>query len=109
MAESHDLDEAIFGEPSALFDHVIEHHRDLRHWSSDVDEAKEKKIEKHFAPRRHSITRGRVVLIVHGSTQSSCAAACSSSIFARFGVIVAKTKQGGWHQIKFLSSKEDRH
>ena len=92
MAESHDFDEAIFGEPSALLHHVIEHHRDLRHRAADVDEAKEEKIEKHFAPRRHSIVWGRVVLIVHGSTQGSCAAALWSSIFARFRVIVAKTK-----------------
>jgi hypothetical protein len=32
---------------------VIEHHRDLRHWPADVDEAEEQKIEKYFAPRRH--------------------------------------------------------
>ena len=92
MAESHDFDEAIFGEPSALFHHVIEHHRDLRHRAADVDEAKEEKIQKHFAPRRHLIARGCVVLIVHGSTQGSCTAALWSSIFARFRVIVAKTK-----------------
>jgi hypothetical protein len=36
---------------------------------------------------------GRVVLIVHGSTQGSCAAAALwSSIFAWFRVIVAETK-----------------
>jgi hypothetical protein len=44
MAESHDFDEAIFGEPLALLHHVIEHHRDLRHRPADVNEAKEKKI-----------------------------------------------------------------
>ena len=92
MAESHDFDEAIFGEPAALLHHVIEHHRDLRHRPADVDEAKEEEIEKHFAPRRHLIAWGRVVLIVHGSTQGSFAAALWSSIFARFRVIVAKTK-----------------
>ena len=31
---------------------MIEHHRNLRHRATDVDEAKEEKIEKHFAPRR---------------------------------------------------------
>jgi hypothetical protein len=50
VAESHDFDEAIFGEPSALLHHVIEHHRDLRYGPADVDETKEEKIEKHFAP-----------------------------------------------------------
>jgi hypothetical protein len=39
MTESHDLDEAILEEPSALLDHVIEHHRDLRHRSADIHEA----------------------------------------------------------------------
>lgn len=53
MAESHDLDETIFGQPPAPFDHVIEHHRDLRNRTADVDEAEEEKIKKHFAPRRH--------------------------------------------------------
>jgi hypothetical protein len=93
VAESHDFDEAIFGEPSALLHHVIEHHRDLRYRPADVDEAKEEKIQEHFAPRRHSIAWGCVVLIVHGSTQGSCAAALWSSIFARFRAIVARCRE----------------
>ena len=59
--------------------------------------------------QRHLIVWGRVVLIVHGSTQGSCAAARSSSTFARFRVIVATTKKRGWHHIKFLSSKKAGH
>jgi hypothetical protein len=55
VTEGHDFDEAIFGEPPALLHHVIEHHRDLRYRSADVDEAKEEKIQKHFAPGRHLI------------------------------------------------------
>jgi hypothetical protein len=50
VTESHDLDEAIFGQPMALFHHVIEHHCDLRDRPPDVDEAEKEKIEKHFAP-----------------------------------------------------------
>ena len=68
MAESHDFDEPIFGEPSALLHHVIAHNRDLRHRSADVDEAKEEEIQKHFAPRRHSIGGLRGILTGHGLT-----------------------------------------
>ena len=68
MTESHDLDESIFGEPSALFHHVVEHHGDLRHRPADVDEAKEEKIKKHFPPRRHSIAGLGGILTGHELT-----------------------------------------
>jgi len=64
VAERHDFDEAIFGEPSALLHHVIEHHRDLRHRAADVHEAKEEKIEKHFAPRRHPVLCVAIVRLI---------------------------------------------
>ena len=64
MAESHDLDEAILGQPMALFDHVIEHHRDLRDRSADIDEAEKEKIEKHFPPRGHLIVRVGITLLI---------------------------------------------
>jgi hypothetical protein len=48
----------------ALFHHVIKHHRDLRDWSADVDEAEKQKIEKHFAPRRHLMVCVGIVLLI---------------------------------------------
>src|SRR4029077_2137473 len=46
MTKSHDLDESIFGKPTALFHHVMEQHRDLRPRPADVDEAEKQKIQK---------------------------------------------------------------
>jgi hypothetical protein len=34
----------------ALFDHVIEHHRDLRDRAADINETEKEKVEKHLAP-----------------------------------------------------------
>ncbi len=65
MAESHDLDEPVFGQPLALFHHVIKHHRDLRDWSADIDEAEEQKVEKHFAPRRHLMVCVGITLLTY--------------------------------------------
>ena len=65
MTESHDLDKAIFGEPLTLFDHVIEHHRDLRYGPADVDETEEKKIEKYLTPRRYVVAPVALLDLVH--------------------------------------------
>jgi hypothetical protein len=62
VAESHDLDETILGQPPALLDHVIEHHRDLRDRPANVDETQKEKVEKHFAPRRHLMVCVGIVL-----------------------------------------------
>ena len=72
VAEGHDLDEAILGEPPALFHHVIEHHGDLRHWTADIDETEKEKIKKHFAPRRHLMIRGTIVLLSMRSRHRRC-------------------------------------
>src|SRR2546425_8400630 len=53
MGEAHDLDEAILGHPVTALDHLIEHHGDLRHRTTDVDEAQHEKVEKHLAGRGH--------------------------------------------------------
>jgi len=52
LAESHDFDEAIFGEPSG-FSPLIESIGDLPPRAADVDDPR-KKTYKTFAPRRHS-------------------------------------------------------
>jgi len=64
MAKSHDFDEAILGQPPALFHHVIKHHRDLRDRPTDVDETEKQKIEKHLAPRRHLVIGVEIVLLI---------------------------------------------
>jgi hypothetical protein len=64
MTESHDLDEPILGQPSSLFDHVIEHHRDLRDGAADVNETEKEKVKKHFVPRRHLVVRVGLVLLI---------------------------------------------
>ena len=75
MTKGHDPDEPVFREPSALLDHVIEHHRDLRDRPPDIDETEEEKIEKYFAPRWYLIAplcitlfgrRGDFVSPLHG-------------------------------------------
>src|ERR1051325_5745618 len=53
VTESHDLYKAIFRKPFPFLDHVIEHHRDLRHWSADVYKAKKEEVQKHLSPGRH--------------------------------------------------------
>src|ERR1051325_1075647 len=53
VTESHDLYKAIFRKPFPLLDHVIEHHRDLRHGSADVYKAKKEEVQKHLSPGRH--------------------------------------------------------
>lgn len=50
MAERLDLDEAIFRQPPAPLNHVIEHHRDLREWSTDTHKPEEQEIQKGFTP-----------------------------------------------------------
>jgi hypothetical protein len=64
VTEGHNLDKTILGQPPALFHHVIEHHRDLRDRPADVDETEKKKIEKHFAPRRHLMVCVGIVLLI---------------------------------------------
>ena len=60
MTKSHDPDKAIVCKPLAPFDHVIEHHRDLRNGTTDVHKAEKQKVEKDLAPRRHlEIVTGR--------------------------------------------------
>src|SRR5262249_15882495 len=56
VTEGHNLHEAILCQPSTLLDHVIEHHGDLRDWTTDVHEAEEQKIQKHLAPGRHLVS-----------------------------------------------------
>src|SRR5215813_5615567 len=60
MTEAHYADEAFFQEPMTPFHHVVVHHSDLGHWSADVYETEQDKIEKDLAPG------GQVVLIVIG-------------------------------------------
>src|SRR4029453_19563922 len=50
MAESHDLDEPVFGQPMALFHHMIEHHRDLRHRPADIAETEKEKKKNTSRP-----------------------------------------------------------
>jgi hypothetical protein len=50
VTESHDLDEAIFGQPFPLLDHVIEHHGDLGYRAADVYKPEKQEIQKHLAP-----------------------------------------------------------
>ena len=68
MAERHDLDEAILGQPPPLFYHVIEHHGDLRHGAADVNETEKEEIKKHFAPRRHLMIRVATRFLDRGSS-----------------------------------------
>jgi hypothetical protein len=83
---------------------VIEHHRDLRHRPADIDEAKKEKVQKHFAPRRYSIAWGRVVLIVHGSTQAAVPLPVRRRSSRGFELLSRKQKPG-WHRSKVPLAK----
>src|SRR6266581_2315353 len=61
MAECHDFREAVFGEPTLLLDHVIEHHRNLRDRTSYVDEAQEQKVQIYPPRRREPVFFARLV------------------------------------------------
>jgi hypothetical protein len=63
MAEGHDFDEAIFGQPTALFHHVIEHHCDLSDRSADVHKAEKEEVEKNLAPGWHLMIRRQIALL----------------------------------------------
>jgi hypothetical protein len=42
----------------ASLDHVVIHHRDLRDWTTDIDETKRQKVEKYLSPGWHFIDPG---------------------------------------------------
>jgi len=55
MGEAHDLDEAILGHPVTALDHLIEHHGDLRHRTTNINEAQQEKVAKHLAGAGHDL------------------------------------------------------
>jgi hypothetical protein len=85
VAKSHNLYEAIFREPLSLFDHVVEHHGDLRHgpptFTKPETESKETpRAMKAFGVHHRLSLPG---LALHPSTKSSLEAAACARVSLR--------------------------